>query len=240
MENDFRSGTGSTTGGTREKVREKAAEVAGKAKEQIEGRYDEQKSRAMSEVNHLASALRRAGDDLSGQGGLGIGSTVLGRVATHLESLGTTMDGKNLDDIVSDVERLARRNPAMFIGGAMLIGFAASRFLKSSGRSSYGRGFESGLEFAGNADFSRDFYDRGSDLDTGSGYGSQRGTGASSVRSDFETTGGAGIGTTDNTGIGTTGSTGTGSTGFETTGNTRGGRTSGGSGSGSSGNLGGL
>jgi uncharacterized protein YjbJ (UPF0337 family) len=229
MENDFRSNTGSTAGGAREKVREKAAEVAGKAKEQIEGRYDEQKGRALSEVNQLASALRRAGNDLSGEGG--IGSTLLGRVAGHLESLGTTMDGKNLDDIVNDVERLARRNPAMFLGGAMLIGFAASRFLKSSGRNdAYGRGFESGLEYSGSGDFRRDFYDRGSDLDTGFGT-------SSGARSDLET---SGIGTTGRSGIGTTGSTGTGSTGFETTGNTKGGRTSGGSGTGSSGNLGGL
>ena len=260
MENDFRKGTGSTAGGAREKVREKAAEVAGKAKEQIEGRYDEQKSRATSEMSHLASALRRAGEDLSGDGGLGIGSTVLGRVAGHLESLGSTIDGKNLDDIVTDVERLARRNPAMFIGGAMLIGFAASRFLKSSARHSYGRGFESGLEYSGSGDFNRDFYDRGSDLDTGfgsrSGMSSASGAGSDFATTSFGTSGtgstgaigssgsmgtpGSGIGTTGSSGIGTTGSSGTGSTGFETTGNTKGGKTSGGSGTGSSGTTGGL
>jgi hypothetical protein len=39
---------------------------------------------------------------------------------------------KSLTDVVGDVERFARREPVIFVGGAFLIGLLGSRFLKSS------------------------------------------------------------------------------------------------------------
>jgi hypothetical protein len=179
MDNQSRSDGGSTAGGARGKARQKAAEMAGKAKEQLSGRFDEQKSRATSEVSQLASALRRAGDDLAGGS---IGSAVLGRVASRLESLGSAVEGKSLDDLVTDVERLARRNPALFVGGAMLIGFAASRFLKSSSRAGYRYEEETGLDLARPGDFRSDFFQRGSDSweTTGNAGGGSAGGGTGS------------------------------------------------------------
>ena len=122
---------------TRNKARDKAAEVAAKAKERIEGQYDAKKDEAMSEIHHLASALRTAADNVRTDGGSSISATLLTRAAERLDSVGSSFSGKDLDGIVDDVERFARRSPAAFIGGAMLLGFAASRFLKSSGRDQY-------------------------------------------------------------------------------------------------------
>lgn len=251
MDNDIRSNAGAGAGGTREKVRGKAAEVAGMAKEKIADQYDQQKDRAMNEVEHLATALRRAGENLRDEGNSSIGAAVLSRVAGHLETVGGSMEGKDLDGLVRDVERIARRNPAAFIGGAMLLGFAASRFLKSSGRS-----------MGDNYDYdTRDLTEFGSDYRptgfSGAGYGTASGfdsvnTGSGRTSGVGSTglgasgtgdLGSTGIGSTG-TGIGSTGTTGTGSSG--TTGTTRpagtrrpGGGNSG-SGTGSSGSTGGL
>lgn len=119
---------------TRSKTHEKAAEVAGKAKERIESQYDTKKDQATSEIHHLASALRTAADNVRTDGGSSMSAALLTRAAERLDSVGSSFSGKDLDGIVDDVERFARRSPAAFIGGAMLLGFAASRFLKSSGR----------------------------------------------------------------------------------------------------------
>lgn len=232
MDNDIRSNAGAGAGGTREKVRGKAAEVAGMAKEKIADQYDQQKDRAMNEVEHLATALRRAGENLRDEGNSSIGAAVLSRVAGHLETVGGSMEGKDLDGLVRDVERIARRNPAAFIGGAMLLGFAASRFLKSSGPS------------MGDYD-TRDLTEFGDYRPTGfSGAGFGTESGFDSVNTGDGRTSGAGSSGLGASGTGDLASTGIGSTG--TTGTTRpagtrrpGGGNSG-SGTGSSGSTGGL
>lgn len=121
----------------KENIRSKAAEVAGKAKHRVEGEYNQKRQQATSEIHHLASALRGAADNVRNDGS-SISATLLTRAAERLDTLGSSFTGKDLDGVVGDVQRLARRNPAAFIGGAMLIGFAASRFLKSSGHSTDG------------------------------------------------------------------------------------------------------
>jgi hypothetical protein len=42
---------------------------------------------------------------------------------------------KNVDELIGDVQRLARRQPAVFIGSAFALGVIGARFLKSSSRS---------------------------------------------------------------------------------------------------------
>lgn len=140
-------------------VREKAAEVAGKAKDRIAGQYDAKKGKALNEIQHLASALRGAADNVGTNGG-STSAMLLERAAERLDSIGTSFSGKDLDGIVTDVERLARRNPAAFLGGALLIGFAASRFLKSSGREVTGFNIDRGYDAA-------DLPDYGADLRSG-------------------------------------------------------------------------
>ena len=60
MEDNIRSNAASTAAGARDAVRDKAAQVAGMAKDRIADQYDEKKTVALNEVQHLASALRRA------------------------------------------------------------------------------------------------------------------------------------------------------------------------------------
>lgn len=134
MEDNIRNDAGSTAANARNKVKAKATEVAGKAKQKIADQYGEKVSEATNEVQHFATALRRAGENLRDEGSSAIGASLLTKAADQLESIGSSLNGKDLDTIMSDVDRLARRNPAVFAGGAMLIGFAASRFLKSSSR----------------------------------------------------------------------------------------------------------
>jgi hypothetical protein len=216
-----RSGDGaSTTSDMRDTVRHKAADLAGEAKAQAREQYDRQISTATGELDSLASALRRAGGELGEQHGMS--SRVVTTVADRIESFSRSLDGKDLDRVVRDVETFARRNPAAFLGGAVAVGFLAARFLKSERPDTYGG--------------SRDFYssggryglDRGSTSGTGytsglepSGYGINSGTdygtgstGTSGSSPTGGTTRSASPGTTPLTGTSATGSvTGSGNTG---------------------------
>jgi hypothetical protein len=47
------------------------------------------------------------------------------------------MRNKDVGDLVGDIQQMARRKPALFIGGAFAVGLIGARFFKSSNRTSY-------------------------------------------------------------------------------------------------------
>jgi hypothetical protein len=131
-----------------ESVRDKAAGLASSAKEQARTQFDQKKGSALGELDTLVSALQRVGSELGDNSGMT--GKVISTVTTRLESFSRSLDGKDLDGVVRDVETFARRNPAAFLGSAVAIGFLASRFLKSSGGgSSQSRDFYSSEAYGG-------------------------------------------------------------------------------------------
>jgi hypothetical protein len=52
-------------------------------------------------------------------------------LAQQVEQVSHYLEQKDLRELVRDVEVFARRNPAVFIGGAFALGMLAARFLKS-------------------------------------------------------------------------------------------------------------
>lgn len=131
-----------------ESVRDKAAGLASSAKEQARTQFDQKKGSALGELDTLVSALQRVGSELGDDSG--VTGKVISTVTTRLESFSRSLDGKDLDGVVRDVESFARRNPAAFLGSAVAIGFLASRFLKSSGGgSSQSRDFYSNEAYGG-------------------------------------------------------------------------------------------
>jgi hypothetical protein len=124
--------SGDASGGTKQQIRDTAANLAQGAKEQARAQYDERKGAAVGELGTLASSLRRVVDELGQSNPNNMSGKVVATLADRLESFSRSLDGKDLDRVVTDVERFARRNPAAFLGGAVALGFIASRFLKSS------------------------------------------------------------------------------------------------------------
>lgn len=114
-----------------DKVRSTTQQVSSQAKESARGAYERGKHSALTELENIASALREVAQSMQQKEGAS-SSRLMRTAAEKLEGLSATIDQKNLDDVVGDVERLARRNPAVFIGSAIALGFIASRFLKAS------------------------------------------------------------------------------------------------------------
>ncbi len=53
------------------------------------------------------------------------------QVADQVESIAQKLRTSDLSTVTKDVSDFARKNPALFIGGAALLGLAAARFLKA-------------------------------------------------------------------------------------------------------------
>jgi hypothetical protein len=106
-----------------------ASDVAGQAREQVNTRFDSRKDKAVETIDTVASAIRETSDKLKGVGPLG---DVAGRAADSIEKVADFFEDKQIGDVVRDVEKFARREPALFIGAAFALGLIGGRYLKSS------------------------------------------------------------------------------------------------------------
>jgi hypothetical protein len=75
-----------------------------------------------------------------------------GQIATGVSNLATRLRDGSVEELLDDTRRLARRNPALFLAGGVALGFALSRFVKSSAESSAQSAGEGG--YAGNEESS--------------------------------------------------------------------------------------
>jgi hypothetical protein len=88
-------------------------------------------------VGGLAEALYHTAQHLQEQHRDAV-AQYTGQAAQGLERFSQTLRQRDLHAVVGQVEDFARRQPAVFIGSAALLGFLAARFLKSSAESRQG------------------------------------------------------------------------------------------------------
>jgi hypothetical protein len=124
------TGSAETAGTAGAEVASSARGLMDSAREGARRRLDTQKDRAVSGLSSLVETLRESGRQLKNQD-TGMASFTDG-AANQLDRLVDGLRRQDLGRMASDLERFARRRPAVFVGGAFLVGLAAARFLKSS------------------------------------------------------------------------------------------------------------
>ena len=137
-----------TANDTFDKVKESAGTVAnqalGQAKDKAGSILSEQKTNLASGISSVADSIRQVGDNLGGGSGDSnqiaalagkYGDTLAGQV----EKFSSYIEDKEIKELVRDVEKFARQNPLLFVGGAFALGIFAARFLKSSSQSQTSR-----------------------------------------------------------------------------------------------------
>jgi hypothetical protein len=82
----------------------------------------------------FARAISCAADELEGQSPR-VAKSVRD-AAGKIEGLSDNLSHRSVDDLMKAATELARSQPTMFIAGAVVAGFALSRFLKSSANGS--------------------------------------------------------------------------------------------------------
>jgi ElaB/YqjD/DUF883 family membrane-anchored ribosome-binding protein len=115
-----------------EKVKEGAQQAQSRAREQI----DQRSTQAGEQVSATAQALRSTGEHLREQG-QDTQAKAADRIADQADRMGSYLTESNADRILSDVEDFGRRQPMAVVGIGVVVGFAASRFLKASSRKRY-------------------------------------------------------------------------------------------------------
>lgn len=98
---------------------------------------DTQKTRATDGLSVIASAVRQTTDNLRKEQHDTLAQYV-DRAADQLDRFSTALREKDLDQLLQEARQLARRQPALFIGGSFAVGLLAARFLKSSQRDGSG------------------------------------------------------------------------------------------------------
>ncbi len=115
---------------TSEEMKQQARDLADQTTQRGKAIFEQQRTSAAGKMDSMAHAFRNTADQLQREG-QNTGNYV-GMIAEQLESAARQLREKNLDEILHDVQSLARRSPASFIAGSVAAGFLLTRFLKSS------------------------------------------------------------------------------------------------------------
>lgn len=117
-------------GGAKDRLKSQADELMQAAKQRAKDVASEQKDAAAAQLGCVARGLRDAAGSMQGE------SEFAGRYASKaaegLERFAQDLRGADFDELVQRTESYARRNPGVFLGGAVAAGFLLARFIKSS------------------------------------------------------------------------------------------------------------
>lgn len=116
-------------------TKETATQAIGRAKENVVSQLETQKGRATDSLGGLTEALRQTGEQFKTQN-VPFVPDYAEQFAGQLDRVSDYLKQNNVDQLAHDAEAFARRNPALFIGGAFLLGIGVARFIKASGSAS--------------------------------------------------------------------------------------------------------
>ncbi len=123
-------------GSTADRAKEKAQETAQQAKGRVRDQVDQRSTEAGERVGGVAQDMRSVGDELRKQG-KDQPAKLAEQAAERAESLGDYLQRSDGDTILRDLEDFGRNRPWAVIAGGLVLGIAASRFLKASSSRRY-------------------------------------------------------------------------------------------------------
>ncbi|CAN5719171.1 hypothetical protein BH09MYX1_BH09MYX1_00370 [soil metagenome] len=108
-----------------------AGGVAQEVKKTAEKKLVERKGRVAESLGGVADALRHTttNDDAPVAEEL---RPMIEKAADHVDRVSRYVDKSTMGDMLEDVQSFARREPALFLGGAFFLGLIGGRFLKAS------------------------------------------------------------------------------------------------------------
>jgi ABC-type transporter Mla subunit MlaD len=115
-----------------EKAKSNITDAAETAKDHARRIAHQQKDAGADRLGEVAGAVHGAARTL--EAGMPKVANYVHEAATQLEGVAKTLRHRSVDDLIEEIGGFARAQPAIFFGGAMLAGFALTRFLKSSGQ----------------------------------------------------------------------------------------------------------
>lgn len=117
----------------KEETREKADDMVHRAADTAKEQIGHQKQQAVGRLSHVSGALRSTSDHLRHEDETSMAEYV-DNAAAQVDRFVGYLDERSAEDLLHDTRQLARRDPALFLGGAALLGLLGARFLRSSDR----------------------------------------------------------------------------------------------------------
>jgi hypothetical protein len=118
----------------KDKVQELATKAQDKAGEKVEAGVSKGKNRAADALGAVAQSLLVSSQQLRQQDRGAVGGFVE-KAANRMEQWADYMQNTDTREMADRFENFARREPAMFLGGAFALGLLGARLLKSSRKS---------------------------------------------------------------------------------------------------------
>jgi hypothetical protein len=119
-----------------------ASGLLDQVKDQATTQVQDKKQTMVSGLHSVAEAFRKMSEELTQRdnGPVAQYAAQLGKsLGNKADDFSRYMENRDVRQIADDFHGFARRKPAVYLGGALLLGLAASRFLKSSRPSSSSR-----------------------------------------------------------------------------------------------------
>ena len=106
-----------------------AADATGKVKSAMY-EHKEQKTASANYLGTIAHAVQRAAGEFESD--VPQAAQYIRQAAGQIETVANAVRTRDMRELVGEVQEFARRQPTLFFGGAVILGFAALRFFKSS------------------------------------------------------------------------------------------------------------
>jgi len=110
-------------------LKEQAKDIASDAGDKLLSSVSEQKAAGADYVGNIANIVRRTAYEFDSD--IPQAGHYIRKAAAQLDSVSDAMRNRDMSEIVGNVQDFARKQPTAFFGAAVLLGFAAVRFLKS-------------------------------------------------------------------------------------------------------------
>lgn len=117
-------------------IRDSAGELGEAAMEKVDGVVGDQRSAGADYIASIAKAADKAADAFDND--LPQAANFIRQASEHIRGAADMVRDGDAREAVNRMREFAQTQPTLFFGGALLLGFAAVRFLKSSPPSSYG------------------------------------------------------------------------------------------------------
>src|SRR5215217_9525117 len=119
-------------------AQDQAMKLVDTARPQATSQLGTQQQRLAGTLTTVATALHQASREMRNQDEGPIADYV-DTAANQVEQFANTLREQDLEQLMTTTAQFARRQPALFLGAAFALGFAATRFIKSSSPSSGGQ-----------------------------------------------------------------------------------------------------
>jgi ATP-dependent Lon protease len=113
-----------------EEIGNAAKEIFEDTTEKVKSAVSEQKTAGAEYLDKVADAIHRAAGEFDAD--VPQAARYIRRAGSELSTVAKAVRERDVRELVAEVEDVARRQPALFFGGAVILGFATLRFLKSS------------------------------------------------------------------------------------------------------------